>query len=83
MQYKANFRVNNGTRLQQPISGTSKTDVRNRIRRLALSERFEGNEGHFIVWYDDSDGFRRCVYYGEISRNGKVFYIPDAVGSIL
>ena len=83
MQYKANFIVNNGTRLQHPISGTSKTDVRNRIRRLALAELFQGNEGTFTVWYEDPDGFRRCVYYGKISRNGKVYYISDAVGSIL
>lgn len=83
MMYKANFRVNNGTRLQKPITGTSKTEVRNRIRRMALAELFQGNEGMFTVWYDDDNSFRRCVYYAEISRNGKVYYISDAIGSIL
>lgn len=83
MMYKANFKVNNGTRLMRPLTGTNKKVLCTEIRDYALSELFSGNSGNFKVWHDDADGMPICDIFAEIDYNGNVHYIREAIGSRL
>lgn len=67
MIYKANFYVNNGTRLASDITGTNKRKVAKDIIACAKGERFEGSEATWSI--NDESGY--TIAYGMIDKNGR------------
>lgn len=79
MEYKANFRANNGTGNMKPYTGTNKALLTKLIRRKAESERFEGNEARW--WVYDTEGY--IINAGKILRNGKHIIQHEVIGNPL
>ena len=63
-KYYANFNVNNGTRLQNPIERGNKTKLWKDIKDMARGNLFAGGEGR--VWVKDEAG--RTVFSGAFAH---------------
>lgn len=73
MKYRANFSVNNGTRLMQSVEDTDKYRLWKNIKNMARAELFEKGDGS--VYVEDERG--REVFSGQFFDGRFVIYIDN------
>lgn len=71
--YRANFTVNNGTRLAAPLEGTNFRRLKREITAAAKANFFQSRGNTGSIWIEDESG--REMYCGVLflSQSGNVF----------